>query len=84
MLVMWGVAKPLLLNNRRTARASGTRRVATDSRAAAGKKALDFDTNYWCNNIVTPVPEVTAKSSLPSPLKSPKATALVSASPKLL
>jgi hypothetical protein len=83
MLVMSGVAKPSLLN-KTTARASGTRRVAINSRAAAGKLTLDLETNYWCNIIVMPFPEVTAKSSLPSPLKSPVATSLVSISPKLL
>ena len=83
MLVKSGVAKPPLLNNT-AARASGARRVAINSRAAAGKLALDLETNYWCNSIVTPVPEATAKSSLPSPLKSPTATAFVAASPKLL
>jgi hypothetical protein len=44
MPMMSGVAKPILLNNRSTARATGTRRVAINSRAAAGKLALDLET----------------------------------------
>jgi hypothetical protein len=43
MLVMPGVAKPPLLN-KTTARASAPRRVAINSRAAAGKLALDLET----------------------------------------
>lgn len=43
ILVMSGVAKPPLVNMTH-ARASGTRRVAINNRAAAGKLALDLET----------------------------------------